>query len=260
MSRQTVVRALQAAGLAWLRRRVKTAVPCDSKRARLEYANLVLTRRQTTLNRFVYTDGTTFYLARGLSELADKKRAALGRHVWKSANGKDWLWDENVGPSLYAKAQGRPVNILGFFGSGRLVYHLLAKDGERTTHMNGDRHEKLVTFHFAKWRKECFGDDDPVHLVQDHERCLWQDRHLRALRLSGCCVVSNYPKHSADLNAIEGWWLVLRERLDATAPEEMESRDEFVARLRRTVNWLNEHRQEDGSALDQPENARARDA
>ena len=106
VSRQTVERALYDAGLRWLRRRSKTLVPHLGKVARMRYADWLLSRRQEFLNRFAYTDGTTFYLARGPAEEANKKRAALGKHVWRMANGKDGLWDENVGPSLYAKSQG----------------------------------------------------------------------------------------------------------------------------------------------------------
>ena len=106
VSRQTVERALCNAGLRWLRRRSKTLVPHLGKLARIKYADWLLSRRQDFLNRFAYTDGTTFYLARGPADEANKKRAALGKHVWRMANGKDGLWDENVGPSLYAKSQG----------------------------------------------------------------------------------------------------------------------------------------------------------
>ena len=67
------------------------------------------------LKRFAYTDGTVFYLARSEAELEDKTRLCLGPYVWRMANGKDGLWDANVGPSLYAKAQGKPVKIWGFF-------------------------------------------------------------------------------------------------------------------------------------------------
>ena len=37
----------------------------------------------------------------------------------------------------------------------------------------------------------------------------------------------------------------MRERLEQAAPEGLETRGAFIARLRRTVNWLNEHRWED---------------
>ena len=35
-------------------------------------------------------------------------------------------------------------------------------------------------------------------------------------------------------------WALLRQRLDETAPEELESRGDFLKRLRRAVTWLNE--------------------
>ena len=74
------------------------------------------------LKRFAYTDGTVFYLARSEAELEDKTRLCLGPYVWRMANGKDGLWDAHVGPSLYAKAQGKPVKIWGFFADGRLEH------------------------------------------------------------------------------------------------------------------------------------------
>ena len=46
------------------------------------------------------------------------KPTALGKHVWRMANGKDGIWDKNVGPSLYAKSQALRVKIWGFFGNG----------------------------------------------------------------------------------------------------------------------------------------------
>ena len=58
-------------------------------------------------------------------------------------------------------------------------------------------------------------------------------------------IVDRHPKHSADLNAIEGWWHHLRQRIDATAPEEFEDRDMFLRRLNRTVTWMNENLQDE---------------
>ena len=40
------------------------------------------------------------------------------------SSGKDGLHGDNIGGSLYAKAQGKPVKIWGFFGNGRLEYHV----------------------------------------------------------------------------------------------------------------------------------------
>ena len=45
------------------------------------------------------------------------------------SDGKDGLWDENVGPSCYAKSQGQPVKLWGFLANGRLHIHVLAPDG-----------------------------------------------------------------------------------------------------------------------------------
>ena len=58
-------------------------------------------------------------------------------------------------------------------------------------------------------------------------------------------IVDRHPKHSAYLNAIEGWWHHLRQRIDATAPEEFEDRDMFLRRLNRTVTWMNENLQDE---------------
>ena len=69
------------------------------------------------------------------------------------------------------------------------------------------------------------------------------------LRVAGCPVVANFPKCSPDLNAIEGQWRVLRERLEARAPDDMETRESFLARLRRTVDWLNRNRVEGSTQL-----------
>ena len=86
-----------------------------------------------------------------------------------------------------------------------------------------------------------------------------QERNLLALRRAGCNVVRTFPKHSPDLNAIEGWWRVLRERLEETAPVDYETREAFIARLRRTVTWLNLNRNEDALKIATNQKARARD-
>ena len=83
----------------------------------------------------------------------DKMRLALGKHVWRMATGKDGLWDDNVGPTVYAKAQGLPVKIWGFFANGRLEYYALPKDGRKTTNMIGDTYEWLIADRFATWRQ-----------------------------------------------------------------------------------------------------------
>ena len=216
-------------------------------------------QRLAKLKRFAYTDGTVFYLARSEAELEDKTRLCLGPYVWRMANGKDGLWDANVGPSLYAKAQGKPVKIWGFFADGRLEYWVLPEDGRgHTTHMNGARYNQLVGTRFAQWRRACFGDDNSVHLVQDHEKCLWQERNQKALRRAGCLLVENFPKGSPDPNVIETWWNRLRQKLEANAPVVFEGRSQFLARLRRTVRWLNQNCREEALKCCNSQKARAK--
>jgi hypothetical protein len=113
----TVSRALQLAGLCWLQRRMKWTIPADHKEARVAYAETVLLKHQATIGRHAFTDGTSFYLARSWTQVEHKQRAALGRYVYRMASGSDGMFDENIGPSLYAKAQGLPVKIWGFLAN-----------------------------------------------------------------------------------------------------------------------------------------------
>ena len=71
--------------------------------------------------------------------------------------------------------------------------------------------------------------------------------------------MANFPKTSPDLNAIENWWHVLRTRVEFTAPEDFESRGDFLTRLQRTVHWLNEHRAEHALSICTDQKARAKD-
>ena len=242
-------RALHDAGLKWLGRRCKSWVPPAHKAARLLYCAWLRLRQQKTLDRQAYTDGTTWYLARGPADEAEKQRVALGKKVWRMSKGKDGLWDDNISPSLYAKSQGKPVKIWGFLANGRLEYWVLPQDYTeekyKTTNMTGERYNELVKSKFAQWRRKCFRDNRACSLVQDHERCLWQDRNLEALAAAGCPVVANFPKSSPDLNAIEGVWQMLKSRMLATEPETFESRAAFLARLRRQVNWLNDTKRDE---------------
>ena len=260
VTKQTVRNALHNAGLAWLRRRQKAAVPKRHLEQRKQYCSWVLRQRPAFLKHFAYTDGTTFYLARGPAEQEGKQRAALGTRVYRMANGKDGLWDENVGPSLYAKAQGTPVKIWGLFADGVLHYYVMPSDKKRkTTNMNATRYEHLVQTKFAKWRKQIFRSKNVrPHLVQDHERCLWKESSLKALKSAGFDVLKGYPKCSPDLNAIEGWWKRLRQRLEATAPAAHELRPDFLKRLKRAVNWMNAHCRVQGRKLCRNQKLRAR--
>ena len=185
-----------------------------------------------------------------------------------------------------AKFQGLPVTIWGLFANGRLEYYVLPSDGGRkakakaeakarakakakgkakkkrkqtgTENMTIQRYVDLVNSQFKDWRKKCFGDHREAHLVQDHEACLWNERFLAALKAAGFSVLDNYPIASPDLNAIEGWWRRLLQRLHKTAPTEMESRPEFLVRLRRAVNWLGEHAEDDALKQVQKQKERAK--
>ena len=53
-----------------------------------------------------------------------------------------------------------------------------------------------------------------------------------------------YPKCSQDLNPIEVIWRELRARLDVTQPTAMEHRQDFLARLRLVVAWVDKNRAE----------------
>jgi len=249
VSEQTVRNVLHRAGLAWLRRRRKSAVPPAWKAKRIQYCKWLQTLPKRHLRRFAYTDGTTFYLARSPVDFDGKQRAGLGPGVWRMSSGKDGLWDANIGPSLYAKSQGLPVKIWGLFANGRLEYWVLPRDGQKTTNMNTETYCTLVNGKFKEWREMCFGDTRRCYLVQDHEKCLWADENLESLEDEGFDVVTNHPKYSPDLNAIEGWWARLRQRLDASAPEKIETRGMFIRRLRRTVTWMNDNLADDGRHL-----------
>ena len=84
-----------------------------------------------------------------------------------------------------------------------------------------------------------------MKLVQDHEKCLWNAASLEALEAAGCPAVDNFPKSSPDLNAIEGVWQKLKQRLLTTEGSNFEGRAEFLVRLRRAVAWLNDNRRDE---------------
>ena len=258
----------------------------EHRRDRVAYAKWICDKRQDYINRFAYTDGTTFYLAKTWDQHGDKQRAALGKYCWRLADGKDGLKGSNIGPSMYAKGQGLPVKIWGLLANGRLEYFVLPKDTKPkrgasskakakakakakgrgrpkrttgTTNMTISRYVELVNTKFAAWRKECFGDDGVAHLVQDGEWCLWNHRSLAALKKAGFDVLERHPANSPDLNAIENWWGRLKKRLDETAPTETESRAQFLVRLRRQVTWLNDNKGDDALKLCQNMKTRCKD-
>ena len=81
---------------------------------------------------------------------------------------------------------------------------------------------------------------------------------LKAEREAGFDTIQKHPKCSPDLNAIEGWWGQLLERLILTAPTGLETRAAFVERLRRTVTWMNNNLRAQGRLLCNNQKARAR--
>ena len=60
--------ALHDCGLSWLTRRGKRRIAKPDKKARVAFAKWVAQQPQRDLNKWAYTDGTTFYLAKSKSE------------------------------------------------------------------------------------------------------------------------------------------------------------------------------------------------
>jgi len=269
---RTLQRTFYRLGYAYLYRRGKQAIGDKYKPARLIYCNWLLKQAQSYLNTFAYVDGTTFYRPRTEEELRDKQRASLGPRGWRLADGSDSLEDRNVGPSSYAKSQGKPVKIWGLFFNGRLEYWVLPEEAcengdTKSVNMTGARYNYFVKTFLAKWKRTCypsFPKNKKVPLVKDFERFLRWDHtkefdNMKAERDAGFETVKQHPKVSPDLNAIEGWWRVLQQRLFLTAPVALESRPAFLKRLRRTVTWLNNNARDRGKKLctNQKERARA---
>ena len=164
--------------------------------------------------------------------------------------------------SCYAKAQGLPVKIWGFFCDGRLEYYVLPKaytdSGKLTTqHMTGERYRTMVTKHFSGWRKKCLPRGGRVFVVKDYEKFLRSPDTIAAETKAGCDQVPKYPKSSPDLNAIEGWWRKLKLYLEEREPTERETREDFIRRLRRAVNVLNDSCRAQGRKLCRNQKERA---
>lgn len=223
----------------------------DTQVLRLRWARRVLRCHHATLRRWAYTDGTVFYLDRTASEHDSTKRAALGCHVWRMADGSDALYSDCVGPSSYFKAQGTPVRVWGMLIGGRL--HIMIMPAGEV--MNRWWYEWVVQRHFSRWLS---GKRKPI-LIQDHERCLWCEEPLAAMKALGFEVGADHPKHSPDLNAIENAWAILRERVADTEPQGLESREQFCARLRSAVAWVNRNRGDSLLEFATNQKARARD-
>jgi len=251
VSLETLRRRLREAGLAWLRRRRKTLVSAEDKKARLGWARWTLRSRRATLDRWVYGDGTVFYLDRTPSEHDSTRRAALGPHVWRMADGSDALYTDCVGPSSYYKGQGAPVRVWGLLVGPRLCVTILPAGQV----MNRWWYAWVVRRFFGAW----LADRERPLLVQDYERCLWCAEPLEAMKDIGLTPVEEHPKRSPDLNAIENAWALLRERAAATEPEGLESRADFCRRLHVCVKWVNRHRASSLLEFASNQKTRARD-
>jgi hypothetical protein len=254
VSLRTLRRRLGEAGLAWLRRRRKSLGPEQHTEARMKFAEWVLSRTASTLSRWAFTDGTVFYLARTANELLDKRRGALGAMVWRQAGGSDALYEDCVGPSAYWKAQGTPVKILGLLAAGMLFIYVFPAGQS----MNRWWYEWLINMMFPRCLAKAFGHHN-VFLVQDHERCLWCDEPRQALHDQSIPLLTEYPKCSQDLNAIETAWREVRARLATTVPVDRETRSAFITRLRQAVAWVNTNRARYLQKLCTDQKQRARD-
>ena len=223
---------LDDAGLSYMRRRGKSLIGSTYTQERLDYCDMVKRMHQSTLDRWAFTDGTVFYMDRTAEEHEHSQRAALGPMVWKQTDGGDALYADCVGPSRYKKARGRPVRVWGMLAEGKLKIEVL-DEGDV---MNKELYSDLVDEKFAGWLGAC------EHLVQDFEACLRSDEALEAFDRVGVKLVPGYPRCSQDFNAIENAWNLLRQRLAETLPRAMETRDDFIIRLRQAVVFLNRYR------------------
>lgn len=232
LSNDTLEDRLHEAGLKWLRRRGKTIVTKKYLKPRVDYCRAIILKHQVTLNGWAYTDGTVFYLDRTEDDVEHSQRASLGGWVWRRADGRDAMFQECLGPSSYKKAQGIPVRVWGVLAQGVLSIVVLDL-GEV---MNQELYAELIEDRFEEWLR------GSSLLVQDFERCLRSEGPMHALGQMGVELVQGYPKVSQDFNAIENCWKLLRARLCTTMPTHLESRDDFVDRLKMAVQWLNRYK------------------
>ena len=93
------------------------------------------------------------------------------------------------------------------------------------------------------WEKKMFprAGSTKLPIVKDFEKFLRQRRNIKAEEAAGLKTLPQHAKLAPDLNAMENVWDLIQDRLLPTAPVEMDSRTEFIKRLRRTVTWMNTH-------------------
>ena len=120
------------------------------------------------------------------------------------------------------------------------IYVLDADGADGTKHMNGPLLRKMIRRYVEGWKSRCWRRKPArVRLIMDYERCLRHDESLKCFREHGCHALTVFPRSSQDLNPIENVWAHLRDKLEAEAPEGVESRGDFIRRLRAAVRWLN---------------------
>jgi len=249
LGNSAIEQRLDDAGLAYMRRRGKSIIGETYIPERLDYCGVVKRMHQSSLDRWAFTDGTVFYMDRTGEEHEHSQRAALGPMVWKQKDGSDALFADCVGPSRYKKAQGRPVRVWGMLSEGTLKIEVLAEGDV----MNKELYSDLVDNKFPEWLGVC------DYLVQDFEACLRSDEAMEAFDRVGVKLVPGYPRCSQDFNAIENAWALLRQRLDETMPKAMETRDDFVGRLRQAVVFLNRYRKKRLEELSRNQKERCQD-
>ena len=240
---------LHEAGLHWLRRPRKSRVAKIYKEGRIKFAEEVLRRQQSTLDRWMFSDGTVFYLDKAAADNEDSARLALGPFVWRASDNKKAMHEDLIGPSSYAKAQGYPVRVWGLLCCGKLHVDILPEDEV----MDQFYYAQLIEEKFSTWMGPC------THLIQDFESCLRAPESMVAFEEAGIELVASYPRSSQDLNPIENVWNLLRQRVAQTRPQERELRDAFVVRLKSAVVWLNTHHAKALEKLTKSMKARAKD-
>jgi hypothetical protein len=225
---------LDEAELVYMRRRRKPIVGKTYYRQRINYCEAVKRKHQSTLEKWAYTDGTTYFLDRNDGEHEHSVRRALGPYVWRKSDNSDAMWEDCIGPSAYSKGQGKPVKVWGMLACGVINIEIL-DEGEA---MDTALYVELIEDKFEDWAFNC------EYLVCDFEGCIRSEQAVWALQKVGLTLVEDYPVSSQDFNAMENAWFILKQRLDETMPIQLESRDDFIKRLKSAVQWANRNRAE----------------
>ena len=229
LSNTLVEERLHEAGLKFLRRISKTKVATCYLAERVNYCRWVSRKRQETLNRWAYSDGTTYYLDLSEADYEQTQLRALGLFVWRESGNKKALYQDVIGPSRYSKGQGAPVKVWGLLAMG--VLHCYYLDVEEN--MNRELYVELIENYFPDWLGNC----DTV--IQDFEGCLRSQEARDAFGWVQVNLVDEYPRCSQDFNAIENAWHLVLQRMNDTMPSSVETREEFIGRHRVAIRWVN---------------------